>query len=256
MNTAHACDRMSLKWFLLSVSATIILGSPLALAEPVAQTDPAWQQAVEQVIERYIRAHPEVIEQAFQDLQTIRHEQERLRVKAVIASRQNDLLGDPVSPVSGNLNGDVTVVEFFDYRCGFCKQTAGAVTQLQKDDPRVRIIYKDFPILGEESELAAKAALASQSQGKHQSFHEALLASQEEITLEEILRIAAEVGLDTNKLEGDMADLKWQTVIDRNRALAQDLGITGTPGFIVGTELVRGALGLEELKALVARGGE
>src|SRR5512147_2009755 len=94
MKKSRACDQMCMKWFFLSLSATIAIAAPAALAEPVSQTDPAWQQAVEQVIERYIRAHPEVIEQAFQDLQTIRHEQEQQRVKAVIASKQNDLLND------------------------------------------------------------------------------------------------------------------------------------------------------------------
>lgn len=253
MKKSRACDQMCMKWFFLSLSATIAIAAPAALAEPVSQTDPAWQQAVEQVIERYIRAHPEVIEQAFQDLQTIRHEQEQQRVKAVIASKQNDLLNDPVSPVSGNLNGDVTVVEFFDYRCGFCKQTAGAVTQLQKEDPHVRIVYKDFPILGESSELAAKAALASRAQGKHQSFHEALLATTEELTREEIFHKASEVGLDVTRLEADMANPEWDIIIDRNRDLARDLGISGTPGFIVGQMLVPGATDLEGLKALVAQ---
>jgi protein-disulfide isomerase len=129
------------------------------------------------------------------------------------------------------------------------------VTQLQKEDPRVRVVYKDFPILGEPSELAAKAALASKAQGKHQAFHEALLASKSEMNKDEVLRIASDVGLDANRLEADMANPEWQTVIDRNRALAKDLGISGTPGFIVGTELVPGALDVKGLKDLIARAG-
>ena len=168
-------------------------------------------------------------------------------------NRQNDLLNDPSSPVSGNPKGDVTLVEFFDYRCGFCKRAADAVTQLQKDDPRVRVVYKDFPILGEGSELAAKAALASRVQGKHQAVHEALVASKREITKDGILTLAGEVGLDAKRLEADMANSEWQTVIDRNHALAKELGITGTPGFIVGTELAPGALDLKALKELIAR---
>ncbi len=155
--------------------------------------------------------------------------------------------------MSGNPKGEVTLVEFFDYRCGFCKRAAPAVTQLQKEDSRVRIVYKDFPILGEPSEMAAKAALASQAQGKHQAFHEALLGSKTEITKEELLRVAAQVGLDPNRLEADMANPEWQKVIDRNRALAKELGINGTPGFIVGTQLVPGALDVNGLKDLIAR---
>ena len=127
------------------------------------------------------------------------------------------------------------------------------MAQLQKEEPRVRVVYKDFPILGEASELATKAALASHAQGKHQAFHEALLATKNEITKDEILRIAGEVGLNAKKLETDMANPEWQTIIDRNRALAKDLGISGTPGFIVGTELVPGALDVTGLKELIAR---
>ncbi|MDH4362065.1 MAG: thioredoxin domain-containing protein, partial [Nitrospirota bacterium] len=151
---------------------------------PPAQSDPAFQQAVEQVVEQYIRAHPEVIEQTLQALQAKREAQERERVRNLIATKQAELLNDPNSPVSGNLEGDVTVVEFFDYRCGYCKRVAGAVTQLQQDDPNVRIVYKDYPILGEASVLAARAALASKAQGKHVAFHEALLASKNELTQE------------------------------------------------------------------------
>ncbi|HEY7532613.1 MAG TPA: DsbA family protein [Nitrospiraceae bacterium] len=214
------------------------------------------QSVTDHAIEQYIRSHPEVIEQSLQALEAKREEEQRARQKAALATRQNELLRDPSSPVSGNPKGEVTLVEFFDYRCGFCKRAASAVTQLQKDDSRVRVVYKDFPILGEPSELAAKAALASKSQGKHQAFHEALLASKNEITKEEVLRIAGEVGLDTNRLETDMANPEWQSIIDRNRALAKDLGINGTPGFIVGTELQPGALDLEGLKELIARASE
>ncbi|MFO0730999.1 MAG: DsbA family protein [Nitrospiraceae bacterium] len=133
--------------------------------------------------------------------------------------------------------GTATLVEFFDYRCGYCGGQR-APSQLQKEDSRVRVVYKDFPILGEASELAAKAALASKAQGKHQAFHEALLASKGEMTKESIFAIAKEVGLDTNRLDADMRNPEWQQVIERNRALARSLGINGTPGFIVGTELV------------------
>jgi protein-disulfide isomerase len=119
----------------------------------------------------------------------------------------------------------------------------------------VRVVYKDFPILGESSELAAKAALASQAQGKHQAFHEALLASHADMTKDEILKVAVSVGLNAKRLEADMANPKWQAVIDKNRALAQELGISGTPGFIVGNELVPGALDLKGLKELISRAG-
>jgi len=235
------------------ILALILLAAPPLFAVPITLPDPALQQTIDTAIEQYIRAHPEVIEQSLQALEVKRQEEEKQRANAAIATRQNDLLHDPSSPVSGNPKGDVTVVEFFDYRCGYCKRVAGAVTQLQKEDTRVRIVYKDLPILGEASELAAKAALASRAQGKHQAFHEALLASKGDMTKDNILAIAGEVGLNAKRLEADMANPEWNRIIERNRALAKDLGISGTPGFIVGTELVPGALDLKGLKELVAR---
>jgi protein-disulfide isomerase len=230
-----------------------LLATPCSFAESTLPISPVSQAALEQAIEQYIRSHPEVIEQSLQTLEAKRQAEEQERRKTAIANRQSDLLHDPLSPVSGNPNGKITLVEFFDYRCGFCKHAAGAVTQLQKDDPSVRVVYKDLPILGETSELAAKAALASRAQGKHQAFHEALLASKNELSKAEVLHIAADVGLDTKRLEAEMAKPEWQTVIDRNRALARELGINGTPGFIVGTEMVPGALDLTTLKELIAR---
>lgn len=239
-----------------SLSALIIfavtLSAQVASAEPTSPADPS---TLDNAIEQYIRMHPEVIEQSLQALEAKREAEEKTRQKVALANRQQDLMNDPSSPVSGNLKGDIAVVEFFDYRCGYCKRVAGAVTQLQQEDPRVRVVYKDLPILGEASELAAKAALASKAQGKHQAFHEALLASNGDMTKDSILAIANGVGLDAKKLVADMANPEWQTIIDRNRALAKELGISGTPGFIVGTELVPGALDVKGLKDLIARAG-
>lgn len=237
---------------LIGLTGTLLISSRLA-AEESPYANPAWQQAVEQAIESYIRSHPELIEQTLQALETKRQAEQQARVKDVIVARQADLLNDPNSPFSGDAKGDVTIVEFFDYRCGFCKRAAGAVTQLQKDDPRVRVIYKNFPILGEASELAAKAALASNAQGRYQAFHEALLAAKSDISKEQVLHITSDVGLDTKKLEADMDNPAWTTVLERNRALAGELGITGTPAFVIGNELVPGAVDLNVLKDLVAK---
>ena len=238
--------------FIAAALVGILLDSASG-AEQSPYVDPQWQQAVDKAIESYILSHPEVIEKTLQALETKRQAEEQQRVKAVIAARQRELLNDASSPVSGNLKGDITVVEFFDYRCGFCKRVAGAVTQLQKDDPQVRVVYKDFPILGEASELAAKAALASKAQGRHQTFHEALLAAKGDVTMDQVLHIASEVGLDPKRLETDMENPEWVTVIERNRALARDLGIGGTPAFVIGNEFVPGMMDLNAMKELVAR---
>jgi protein-disulfide isomerase len=255
MRQPRSTPLLRVAWFMMLVVATLLQTDGLSFAEPPALPDPALQETIDKAIEQYIRTHPEVIEQSLQALEAKREAEMKERQKVALAAKQNELLNDPSSPVSGNPKGEITLVEFFDYRCGYCKRAAGAVTQLQKEDTRVRVIYKDFPILGEASELAAKAALASRTQGKHQAFHEALLASKGEMTKDTILAVAGDIGLDAERLEADMTNPEWQTVIDRNRALAKDLGITGTPGFIVGTELVPGALDVNGLKDLIARAG-
>jgi protein-disulfide isomerase len=248
-------NRFSLPSFILACLLLFDSGCSTTSKETKG-TSALSHEVADATIERYIRAHPEVIEQSLRDLLAKREAELQERHKAALATKQQELLHDPASPVSGNPQGEITLVEFYDYRCGYCKKAASAVTELQKIDPRVRVVYKDFPILGESSELAAKAALASQAQGKHQAFHEALLASHADMTKEAILKIAVGVGLDAKRLEADMANPKWQAVIAKNRALARELGISGTPGFIVGNELVPGMLDLNGLKELIARAGQ
>lgn len=254
MNSVYVLSRFSCSLSILGSLALFLAGcstTPNEVKSGMALSP----DVTDATIERYIRAHPEVIEQSLQGLLAKRQAELQDHHKAALATKQQELVHDPASPVSGNPKGEITLVEFYDYRCGFCKKAASAVTELQKEDRRVRVVYKDLPILGEPSELAAKAALASQVQGKHQAFHEALLASHADMSKDAILKIAVKVGLDAKRLETDMANPKWQTVIDKNRALAHELGISGTPGFIVGNELVPGWLDLNGLKELIARAG-
>ncbi len=254
MNNTSICSRTQ---FVINVFAilSLFMAGCSSMTNEKKSTSALSQEPTDAAIERYIRAHPEVIEQSLQELLAKREAELKDHQKAALVTKQKELLHDPASPVSGNPKGEIILVEFYDYRCGFCKRAAPVVTKLQKVDPRVQVVYKDFPILGEPSELAAKAALASQAQGKHQVFHEALLASHADMTKEAILKIAVGVGLNVQRLEADMTNPKWQSVIDKNRALARELGISGTPGFIVGNELVEGWLDLKGLKELIARAG-
>jgi protein-disulfide isomerase len=254
MNHTYGWSRFSLALSVLGVLILFASGCATTGKE-TKSVSVSLPEPTDAAIERYIRAHPEVIEQSLQGLLAKREAELRDRQKMALVTKQQELVHDPASPISGNPKGEITVVEFYDYRCGFCKKAASAVTELQKVDPRVRVVYKDLPILGEPSDLAAKAALASQAQGKHQAFHEALLASHADMSKESILKIAVKVGLDAKRLETDMANPKWQAVIDKNRTLAHELGISGTPGFIVGNELVPGWLDLNGLKELIARAG-
>ncbi len=255
MNSQYFWNRLTSSLCVVTSLAIFVSGCSTTAKETQSPTAVS-QEVSEAVIERYIRSHPEVIIESIQALEAKRGAEQKERQKMALKAKQNELLHDPSSPVSGNPNGGIAVVEFYDYRCGYCKKAAPAVTELQKVDPRVRVVYKDFPILGAPSELAAKAALASQAQGKHQVFHEALFSSHGDMTKEDILKIAVGVGLDAKRLEADMANPKWQAIIDKNRTLARELGISGTPGFIVGNELVPGWLDLNGLKELIARAGQ
>lgn len=235
------------------VFAISLLASPTQAQTTSTPLDPAFKQSVDDLIESYLRSRPEVIEQALQGLAVKRQENESARIHQMIAEHQAELERDPASPVGGNAAGDVTVVEFFDYRCTYCKRVASVLEQLQNDDAHVRIVYKDFPILGADSLSAASAALAAQSQGRHHAFHRAMLAATDRLTKEQILRIAQEVGLNIEQLVADMDTSEQLTTITRNQTLAKVLGITGTPAFVVGNQLVLGAVDLTVLKTLIAQ---
>jgi len=233
-----------------------VLGS-LGLATPAAAQDPATplsREAVEAIVRDYLLKNPELIVESVRAFQQRQQTQEQERVAGVLAARRAELHQDPNAPVAGNPRGDVTVVEFFDYRCTYCKSVAPAVRQLLEQDPNVRLVYKEFPILGPESVVAARAALAARAQGKYVAFHNALMAAGGgPLTLAEVLRIAGQVKLDTARLQTDMDAPEIRALLQKNLALAQELGIRGTPAFVVGTEVVPGAMDLAALKELVAR---
>jgi protein-disulfide isomerase len=238
----------------VAIGLTIAMAIGLCTAARAGEApDAARRQEIETVVREYLRAHPEVVLEALQEME--RREQERQRVQRVEAIRAHlaQLTQDPGSPVGGNPQGKVTVVEFFDYQCGYCKRQVGELKKLLQADADVRLVYKDLPILGPPSVFAARAALAARKQGKHEALHEALMAISEPLTEELVLKIAAQSGLDTAQLEKDMADPSVSEALDRNFQLQRALNIEGTPALIVGTEFVPGAASAEALKALVAR---
>ncbi len=161
------------------------------------------------------------------------------------------LLEHPDSPVGGNPEGDVTLVEFFDYNCPYCRQMAPVMAQAEADDPRLRIVYKEFPILGPGSVVAAKAALAANKQGKYVAFHRALYQIRGPVEESKVLDAAATIGLDVDRLKADMQDPTIAGVVDRNLKLAQALRITGTPGFVAGDQILVGATDLKTLQAVL-----
>ncbi len=209
------------------------------------------QDELDQRIHDYILAHPEVLVQALQSLDERQREAEAAQAKETLKARADDIFHDKQSPVGGNAQGNVTLVEFFDYNCPYCRQVAPIVDQAMTDDPQLRIAYKEFPILGPDSLFAAKAALAAEKQGKYLEFHKALYGSRTRVTAAAVLKIAAETGIDVPRMQNDMQRPEIQALIDRNVELARVLGITGTPGFVVGDQIFPGATDLATMKKLI-----
>jgi protein-disulfide isomerase len=237
----------------LLLVAALGIGQAGAQPGPPMTGKPAELDPFEQRVREYLLRNPEVIMEALQVLQDRQRAAEAEGLKRTIAERSEEILNDPAAPVGGNPSGDVTLVEFFDYNCPYCRRVAPTVSALEQGDPDLRIVYKEFPILGEGSQFAAQAALASRKQGKYVSFHNALMQATEQVTEESVIEIAGTVGLDAEQLRADMQDPAIQAAIARNLRLASALGITGTPSFIIGQEMVPGAADLRTLQDLVAR---
>ena len=170
-----------------------------------------------------------------------------------IVARQDELLNDPASPVGGNPDGDVTLVEFFDYQCPYCKTIFPSIQALLAEDRNLRYVFKEFPILGRASVFAARAALAARRQGKYLEFHTALMPARGKLTETRVMRLAEKVGLDVDRLRRDMADGTVDATIRRNLELADGLGIFSTPVFIIGDTQIPGAVEIDTLKVLIAR---
>jgi protein-disulfide isomerase len=209
------------------------------------------QDEFERRVRTYLLEHPEVITEAISRLEARQAEQDAAQVKTLLKEYADEIFRDPDSPVGGNREGDVTLVEFFDYNCPYCPQMAPLMTQAEAEDPQLRIVYKEFPILGPNSVIAAKAALAAKKQDKYVAFHRALYQIRGPVEEGKVLAAAATVGLDVDRLKADMQDLSLQGLVDKNIQLAQALRITGTPGFVAGDQILVGATDLKTLQAVL-----
>jgi protein-disulfide isomerase len=234
-------------WFAITADAQRGQVSP-QVSTGAEEPDP-----FERRVREYLLKNPEVIMEALQILQERQRAAQAENLKRTIAERSEEILNDPAAPVGGNPAGDVTLVEFFDYNCPYCRRVAPTLAELEEADPALRLVYKEFPILGPGSQFAARAALASRRQGKYVAFHNALMQATEQVTEESVMEIARTVGLDTEHLRADMQDSAIHEAIARNLQLADALGITGTPSFILGEEIVPGAVDLRTLQSLITR---
>lgn len=218
-----------------------------------AETPLISRETLEQAIREYLLNHPEVILESLRRAEQRQREVARAQARAAVQAHQADLLQSPDSPVGGNPAGDVTIVAFFDYRCPHCRRMMPVIKTLLAEDPGVRLVYKEMPILGEESVLAARAAVAARGQGKYAEAHERLMAESGPMTRGTLVATLAAIGLDGDRLRADMEAPEIGALLGRELALAQALGIDGTPAFVVGGELVVGAVDIGTLRELISR---
>ncbi len=208
--------------------------------------------SIDQQISQYLKNHPDEVMAALQLAQANEERRQMVAAQQALELQQDQIFNNPADPVLGNQQGDVTVVEFFDYRCPYCKRVADSLVTLLKDDPHVRLVFKELPILGPDSVVAAKIALAAHRQGKYEQVHMAFMAHKGSFDEAALLDLAASLGADRAKLVADMQDPAILGLLQANSSLATALGITGTPGFLFGKQLVPGALSLDDMKKLIS----
>ena len=210
-----------------------------------ADLDATDRATLNSIIEDFILNNPEIVRDTLIAL-AAREEAER---KQTGLAKVRDDQGDPVM---GNANGTITLYEFSDYNCGYCKRVFEPIQQLVRDNPDVRLVIKEFPILSQSSLVAAKAAIAAEMQGKFGDYHIAMMTYRGQITDAVVMRMAAQAGVDIEQLKSDMESSKTMAIIQRTREAAAALEINGPPGLVVGDTVVPGAIGLDELVKLIA----
>jgi protein-disulfide isomerase len=243
-----------MKLALSALAAALIAAAP-AVADEFTGEEKA---AIDRQIRAYILEHPEIIVEAMDVLESRQKQAREAADRHLVAQLREDLVNDGFSFAAGNPEGDVTVIEFADYRCGYCKQAHDGVRALLDADPNVRLVIKEFPILGPDSTLAARAAMAAIAQGgeRYMKFNDLMMRHRGELKRDEIIRLARKAGLDSDKIEADMENPAIAKNIQKTYGLARRLDIQGTPAFIVGDRIVRGFLPYDGLRELVedARG--
>lgn len=236
-----------------ALAIALFVLSPAVVAAQDAVT-PQNKAAIEKVVRDYILNNPEIVVEAIEALRERRRLAEANADQEFLRANAEQIYNDTASATDGNLKGDVTIVEFFDYRCGVCKRVHPIVKELMKGDPNIRRVMKEWPILGPNSVVASRAAIASRKQGDklYFAFHNAMMEAKANLEMGTVMRIAKSVGLDTDQLSTDMKDPAINGIIQRNYALAENLKLNGTPSFLIGDRIIRGGQDLESMRQLVA----
>jgi len=234
------------------IAAAMSLASPAA-APAQAQTFSADQrQEIGNIVKDYLLAHPEVMQDVMAELEKRQQAAEAEKHRAAVVDNKAALFSSPHQVVLGNPQGNVTMVEFFDYNCGFCKRAMTDMLDLLKTNPNLKFVLKEFPVLGEGSVEAAHVAVAARMQDvtgkKYIEFHQKLLGGRGAADKARALAVAKEVGFDMARIERDMGSDEVKKTIDENMKLADALGVSGTPSYVVGEDVVVGAVGIDALR--------
>jgi protein-disulfide isomerase len=207
---------------------------------------------IENIIKNYLLSHPEVLEDAMAELNKRQAAAESEKHEASVTENSNAIFNSPRGVLLGNKDGDVTFVEFFDYNCGYCKRAMTDMLDLMKSDSKLKVVLKEFPVLGEGSVEAAQVAVAVRMQDsggkKYLDFHQKLLGGRGPADKARALAAARDAGLDVGRIEKDLASPEVKATIEENFKLAEAMGMNGTPSYVIGKQIVVGAIGLEGLK--------
>jgi len=237
-------SRVSHRWLLAALvpAALAVVGSPGNREAIAAEAFNADQKAaIGEIVKDYLMNHPEIIVDVQNALEAKMEKEQAEKLKTFMSQNAKDIYRGANSSVAGDPNGDITVVEFFDYNCGYCKRGMPEVQKLIQNDKRVRVVFKELPILSKGSEDAARAALAAKRQGKYWEFHQAMLSNKGQANEASSLKVAESIGLDVAKLKTDMAGKDVADELESMKALAKKMGISGTPHFLVGDRSIPGA---------------
>ncbi len=232
----------------------LLLMPLLALTAVFAQAEDLTEDDVNQMVRNYILENPEIIMEAIGILQEREQAAQQASENQLLADAGDLLVRTAKDPVGGNPDGDITLVEFFDYNCGYCKRASETVKALTEANPNLRVVYKEWPILSETSVTAARVGLAINElyPDQYQTYHDALLARPGALRQNsEVWEVVDSLGLDRAELEEETKADWVQQNLASNRALAQQLNITGTPTFVVGTEILRGAYPQADIQAAI-----
>jgi protein-disulfide isomerase len=243
----------SFRFFAPALVALALCGAPVIAS---AQSFSDGQRGeIEKIVKDYLLAHPEVLEEVSAELSKRQAAAEALKHEATVSENAQTIFNSPRGVTIGNKDGDVTFVEFFDYNCGYCKRAMSDMIDLMKSDPKLKVVLKEFPVLGPGSVEAAQVAVAVRMQDpggkKYLDFHQKLLGGKGQADKARALAAAKDAGLDVARIEKDMTSPEVKATIEENFKLAEAMGMNGTPSYVIGKQVVVGAIGLDGLKEKV-----